>query len=183
MSKAKFTTKVGILGLMLISNGSASVQAQAPRNAPALPANTVPASAMDRLARLDQLHAEIEEAKLRAELAKANNDARTGGGSSAGAGLLTPPIPGMTGGAAQNLPPIPGGNTSNARRSVTGSDRPTYSLVEVWGNQTDRHAVIRIGGRDRIVEVGERISVGTITAITNNSVLFRDAQGRTRVIN
>jgi hypothetical protein len=132
---------------------------------------------------LDQLHADLELAKLRAELAKANAEAREAAVGPALGAPGGPPMPQLgPGGPILSLPPIapPGASTGKDKAKV--SEAPAFTLVEAWGAGTERQAIIHSDAGDRLVRVGDQIPLGVVTAISGGSVTYRDALGRTHSI-
>lgn len=193
----KGSYKLPIAGALLVGAASAAIAITAPaaQNAQGISgaqqvaghspqrAMPTPFSASARLAKLDELHAQVEEAKLRAALAKANSDAQAPGG--AGSTMLAPPLP--TSPSSTNLltPPLPTSDVGPARDA--GATRqpsaPRYALIEAWGAGTSRQAIIgSSSGSSRLVHVGDRITGGTITDINSNSVTYKDSRGKRHVI-
>lgn len=164
-------------GLLAASSAPAAPLAAVP-DAP----ESAPAAPLDRLEQLDRLHADLELAKLKAEIAKADADARNASASPALGAAGGPPMPQFpTGSAMYNLPQLPGSAAGKAKDKPK-ADAPSFTLVEAWGTGTDRQAVIHSDAGDRLVRVGDQIPLGLITAITGGAVTYRDAQGQSRSI-
>lgn len=192
-------TVIGLGGLAAIATLANAAPGQRPAvlgpavvRAPAPAAQVLPFSTGDRLAKLDQLQAELAQLKLEAEIAKTKADIRnsaTGGSAAApAAGALMPPLPALPG-PAMNLPPLPspsvGDGPARAAKPVRAKPIvPTFTVIEAWGSAGDRQAVIRREeGGDRIVRVGDRIGTETVASITGGVVTLRDTRGRVRTIN
>jgi hypothetical protein len=161
----------------------ASSAKAAPAPAVPAPSPSAPASPLDRLEQLDQLHADLELAKLRAAVAKANAEARDAAvGSSLGA-LGGPPVPQLGPGAQiLNLPPIAPPGLSGGKPKGKAEATDAFTLVEAWGAGAERHAIIRSDFGDRLVRVGDQLPLGVVTAISGGAVTYRDAHGRTHTI-
>ncbi|WP_206245874.1 hypothetical protein [Novosphingobium terrae] len=205
MSKATFTTEAALrkakpmawlAGVAMLAGTCASAAPIGPAT-PSTPTGVgagpiagpqeqhAPASTAERLYRLDQLRADLEEAKLRAQIAKANQEAK-GQGSTAAA---MPPIPGLGMGASPALgllPPLP--TTSAPARPKGGLDTlpdaaPTVEVMETYGVGKDRQAIVNIGGAKRIVHVGDLVMGGTVVAIGTASISVRGSRGRLTTYN
>jgi hypothetical protein len=175
-------TRAGRLSFALVLTLAPSCSALAAPAIPA-PASSAPASPVDRLEQLDQLHADLELAKLRAEVAKANAEAREAALGPALSAPGGPPMPQLgPGGPILSIPPIPPSGPSAGKAKDKASEAPAFALVEAWGAGEARQAIIHSGAGDRLVRVGDQIPPGVVTAIGGGSVTYRDALGRTHDI-
>ena len=162
---------------------ASSAPAAPPATVPEAPASA-PADPLDRLEQLDQLHADLELAKLRAQIAKANAEARDAANGPAVGAAGGPPMPQFgPGGPMLNLPQLalPGSAAGKGKDKGKG-DAPSFTLVEAWGAVADRQAIIHSDAGDRLVRVGDQIPLGLITAITGGAVTYRDAKGQSHTI-
>lgn len=140
-------------------------------------------SAAERLARIDALHAELQEAKLRAEIAKAKAEASgtpTIPGTNAG---LTPPLP-PTGAV---LPPLPAdgfvGVSRHAHRRPV-SHWPGLAVTEVTGTTDAPRAIVQTAaGGARLVQIGSVIEGVKVVAIRADGLTVADAGGKTHTYN
>jgi hypothetical protein len=166
-------------GLLAASSVPAAPLAAVPEALASAPANP-----LDRLEQLDQLHADLELAKLRAEIAKADADARNAAAGPAVGAAGGPPMPQFgPGSAILNLPQLaPPGSAAGKGKDKGKADAPSFTLVEAWGGGADRQAVIRSDAGDRLVRVGDEIPLGLITAIAGGAVTYRDAKGQSHTI-
>jgi hypothetical protein len=157
------------------------------------PPPSAPASPEARLQQLDQLHADLELAKLRAAVAKANAEARDAQAAPALGAAGAPPLPQM--GPASpymnlppNLPPIVSQSPDAGKGKAKGKDKADapevqpFTLVEAWGSGAERQAIIHSEAGDRLVHVGDQLPIGVVTAINGGAVTYRDDHGRTRSI-
>jgi hypothetical protein len=150
---------------------------------------SAPASPTERMEQLDQLHADLELAKLRAAIAKANAEARDASSGPALSAPGAPPLPQLgSNSPLMTLPPIvpPGADAGKGKGRVKdkahGAEAPAFTLVEAWGAGAERQAIIRSDTGDRLVRIGDLIPVGVVTAISGGAVTYRDARGRTHTI-
>jgi len=177
---------IALMGSLVIA-GSAGAS---PVNDPRGPTNQIqeqhaPVSSAERLFRLDQLRADLEEAKLRAQIAKANADAKpTSAGSTMSfpAGMSTPPLP-VPGGNTSSfglIPPLP--SSDSAARSKVALDStpmaPAVEVVEAYGVGKARQAIINVGGTKRIIRVGDHLMGGVVVSIAPGAVSVRNSRGR-----
>lgn len=198
MSKATFTTDFGIkngvcAGVFALACAGHAMAAPAPtapvrgQSVPALVQEQhAPASSAERLYRLDQLRADLEEAKLRAQIAKANQDAKGQTASPNMAmpgGAVTPPLPGMGTGNSASLgliPPLPS-QTDVAGRAKGLQDlvqsASAFEVLETFGVGKARQAIVNMGGTKRIVHVGDRFMGGTVVSIGAATVNVRQNRG------
>ena len=155
-----------------------------PAPAGAAPPPSAPASPLDRLEQLDRLHADLELAKLRAAIAKANAEARE---AAAGPGAGAPPLPGLGPVSPplelpQLAPPGPPARTGKTKNEADAPQALAFTLVEAWGAGAERQAIIHSAAGDRLVRVGDPIPPGVVTAISGGAVSYRDAHGQTHSI-
>lgn len=149
----------------------------------------VPFAAGDRLSKMDQLRAELEQVNIEADIAKKKAEIRTaaGGSTALASGSAIPPIPGLAM-PAQNLgllPPLPVADTPVRPPATAPSiPRPTaYQVIEAWGSGPSRQAVLRAAvGGDRIVHVGDHVGNEVVAAIVDGVVKLRDRRGAIRII-
>ncbi len=186
MFRATSMTRAGRLSFALALTLAPSCGAlAAPAPGVLAPPPSAPASPVDRLEQLDQLHADLELAKLRAEIAKANAEAREAAAGPALGGPGGPPMPQLgPGSPILSLAPIapPGLSAGKAKGKAEASEAPAFTLVEAWGAGTERQAIVHSDAGDRLVRVGDQIPLGVVTAISGGSVTYRDALGRTHNI-
>jgi hypothetical protein len=173
------------VGLLVAGNAPA-----APAPAVVPPPSSAPASPLDRLQQLDQLHADLELAKLRAAIAKANAEARDAAAGPVLGAAGAPPLPQIApNGAMLNLPQLspPGPSTERGKDKgkarADGAEAPLFTLVEAWGAGADRQAILHSEAGDRLVHVGDQIPPGVVTAISGGAVTYRDPHGQTHAIN
>jgi hypothetical protein len=168
----------------------ASSALAAPAAVVAPPPPPAPSTPEERLRQLDQLHADLELAKLRASIRKANNEGLETPAAALGPGG-GPPMPQLgPNSSMMNLPPIvpPGLDAGTVRAKGKGkeksaaSDTPSFTLVEAWGAGAERQAILHSESGDRIVRVGDQFPAGVITAISGGAVTYRDDHGRTHTI-
>jgi hypothetical protein len=194
--RAKFMNRAARLPLSLaltiaaascgdLQLASSAIAAPAPAPAPGPP--PAPSSPEERLRQLDQLHADLELAKMRAAIRKANNEGLETPGSALGPGGA-PPMPQLgPNSAMMNLPPIvpPGldaGKGKGKKEKAAAPETPSFTLVEAWGAGAERQAILHSESGDRIVRVGDQIPAGVITAISGGAVTYRDEHGRAHTI-
>ena len=198
MFRAKSMTKAARLPLSLaLTLAAASCgDLQFTSTALAAPASPVvaqcisaPTSPVERLEQLDQLHADLELAKLRRDIAKTNAEARDAASGPTLGAAGGPPLPQIgPNSPLLNLPPIvpsgadAGKGKAKGKDKAEASDAPTFTLVEAWGAGAERQAIIHSETGDRLIRVGDQLPVGVITAISGGEVTYRDAHGRTHAI-
>ena len=192
MFRAKSMTRAARLALALAAAACggllvAGLAAAAPAPAVVAAPSSAPASPQDRLEQLDQLHADLEVAKLRAAIAKANAEARDAGSTPLIGAVGAPPMPQLgPGNPLLNLPQIPASGAAAGKAKDKGkadsSEPPAVTLVEAWGGDAERQAILHTNAGDRLVRVGDQIALGVITGISGGAVTYRDARGRTHTI-
>ena len=154
----------------------------------------------DPLAEMDTLRADIERAKLKAELAKyqaqerdATNPASAPTSMSGGAVPSTtatslPPMPIFPVGGGQmapslDMPPLPPSRSGMAQVRPRSSGPAGLQFLEAWGAGNDIQARVETSTGERIVKVGDAVAGGRVASITGSALTVRDAKGHSRTFN
>lgn len=224
MSMAKFSIKslsrrhkvmlsLGVSGLVLTGGVAAALNAPSTTPAPVPPKRAivvtasvptasaptpppVPFAGPARLESLDNLRAQIEEAKLRRDLAKLKaeeRDATNGAPAGAIAGtsnMALPPLPAIPVGgipsmmpSSLDIPPLPNGRQAGGARAGERAAGPEIQFLEAWGSGGEIQGRVQTPSGERIVRVGDVIPGGRVTRITGNALTITDTRGKARTYN
>lgn len=154
----------------------------------------------DPLAEMDTLRADIERAKLKAELAKyqaQERDATTpasaptsmsGGALPSTTASSLPPMPIFPVGGGQmapslDMPPLPPNRGGMAQVRPRTSGAADLQFLEAWGAGNDIQARVETSTGERIVKVGDAVAGGRVASITGSALTVRDAKGHSRTFN
>lgn len=154
----------------------------------------------DPLAEMDTLRADIERAKLRAELAKYQAQERdatnptsaptsmSGGAVSSTTPSSLPPMPIFPVGGGQmapslDMPPLPPNRSGMAQVRPRSTGAGGLQFLEAWGAGNDIQARVETSTGERIVKVGDAVAGGRVSSITGSALVVRDAKGNSRTFN